>query len=107
VKQLLKAVVLLLSGALSAEAESARRHPLVPVPIQQVVLSDDSWSPKIKVCRAVTIADCFTKFEKDRGGALNKCDRVRDGKLGGHAEPEWYDGLIYEMIRASADFLGN
>jgi DUF1680 family protein len=30
---------------------------------------------------------------------------VRDGKTGRHAGPEWYDGLIYEMIRGSADFL--
>lgn len=44
-------------------------------------------------------------FENDRGGALNNFDRVRDGKSGNHAGPEWYDGLIYEMIRGSADFL--
>ena len=47
----------------------------------------------------------FTKFENDRGGALNNFDRVRDGKSDGHAGPPWYDGLIYEMIRGSADFL--
>jgi DUF1680 family protein len=51
------------------------------------------------------IPDCFTKFENDRGGALNNFDRVRDGKTDGHAGPPWYDGLIYEMIRGSADFL--
>ena len=30
---------------------------------------------------------------------------MRDGKAGGHAGPEWFDGLIYEMIRGAADFL--
>ncbi|MBV9036856.1 MAG: glycoside hydrolase family 127 protein, partial [Acidobacteriaceae bacterium] len=45
------------------------------------------------------------KFENDRGGALNNFDKVRDGQKGGHAGPPWYDGLIYEMIRGSADFL--
>jgi DUF1680 family protein len=57
------------------------------------------------VWQEVTIPDCFTKFENDRGGALNNFDRVRDGKSDGHAGPPWYDGLIYEMIRGSADFL--
>ena len=55
--------------------------------------------------RETTIADCFDKFENDRGGAINNFDRVRDGKRGEHAGPEWYDGLIYEMISGSADFL--
>jgi DUF1680 family protein len=80
-------------------------HHMTPVPIQQVAIDDDFWSPKIKVWRQVTIPDCFTKFENDRGGALNNFDRVRDGKTGGHAGPQWYDGLIYEMIRGAADFL--
>jgi len=53
----------------------------------------------------VTIRDCFGKFEADRGGALNNFDRVRDGKLGGHAGDPWMDGLIYEMIRAASDFM--
>jgi len=102
-KKLVKAVLLLMSVVSSASAGEGRRHPLTPVPIQQVVIEDEFWSPRIKVWREVTLADCFTKFEKD--GAFNNFDRVRDGKQGGHAGPEWYDGLIYEMIRASADFL--
>ena len=86
-------------------AGDAEPHRLTPVPIQQVVIEDDFWSPKLKVWRRVTIPDCFTKFENDRGGAINNFDRVRDGKTGGHGGPAWYDGLIYEMIRGSADFL--
>jgi DUF1680 family protein len=78
---------------------------LAPVPIQSVTIEDSFWSPKRKVWQQVTIPDCFTKFENDRGGALNNFDRVRDGKSDGHAGPPWYDGLIYEMIRGSADFL--
>lgn len=84
-------------------AQSANR--LTPVPIGQVRVDDAFWSPKIKVWREVTIPDCFDKFENDRGGTLNNFDRVRDGQSDGHAGPPWYDGLIYEMIRASADFL--
>ncbi len=80
-------------------------NQLTPVPIQSVTIEDPFWSPKRKVWQEVTIPDCFDKFENDRGGALNNFDRVRDGKSDGHAGPPWYDGLIYEMIRGSADFL--
>ena len=97
-------VLVSLSGG-AAMAGDAGPHPLAAVPIQQVTIDDEFWSPKRKVWQEVTLADCFTKFENDRGGAINNFDRVRDGKTGGHAGPQWYDGLIYEMIRASADFL--
>jgi DUF1680 family protein len=80
-------------------------NQLTPIPIQSVTIEDSFWSPKRTVWQEVTIPDCFDKFENDRGGALNNFDRVRDGKSGGHAGPPWYDGLIYEMIRGSADFL--
>lgn len=99
-KQLLS-TVLLLAAALPVSAERAR--PLTAVPIPQVTIEDDFWSPKLKVWREVTIPDCFAKFEKD--GALTNFDRVHDGTAGKHAGPPWYDGLIYEMIRGCADFL--
>ena len=80
-------------------------HRLRAVPLQQVTVEDEFWSPKRTVWQGVTIRDSFRKFEDDRGGALNNFDKVRDGKLGSHAGPPWYDGLIYEMIRGSSDFL--
>ena len=104
-KRSLNTAVLVTALTTLATAEEKKPHFLTSVPIPQVKIEDDFWSPKLKVWREVTIADCFTKFENDRGGAINNFDRVRDGKTGGHAGPEWYDGLIYEMIRASADFL--
>ncbi len=88
-----------------ALAADATPRTLTPVPIQRVTIDDEFWSPKRKVWQEATIPDCFTKFENDRGGAINNFDRVRDGKKGGHAGPQWYDGLIYEMIRGAADFL--
>lgn len=90
-------------SVISAVAQNSSQ--LTPVPIQSVTIKDSFWSPKRTVWQDVTIPDSFTKFENDRGGALNNFDRVRDGKLDGHAGPPWYDGLIYEMIRGSADFL--
>jgi DUF1680 family protein len=86
-------------------AEAAKPQRLEPVPVSQVVIEDDFWSPKIKQWREVTIPDCLDKFEKDRGGAVNNFDLVRDGKTGKHAGPEFFDGLLYETIRGAADFL--
>ena len=88
------------STAAAAEGVGQR---LTAVPIQQVTIEDEFWSPKLKVWREVTIPDCFAKFEKD--GALTNFDKIRDGTGGEHGGPPWYDGLIYEMIRGCADFL--
>jgi len=80
-------------------------HAIQPIPSRQVTIEDGFWAPKLRTWQEVTLRDCFRKFENDRGGALNNFDKVREGRKGGHAGPPWYDGLIYEMIRASADFL--
>jgi DUF1680 family protein len=84
-------------------AQEAMPHGISPVPIKQVAIEDDFWTPKLKVWHEVTIPDCFAKFEQD--GALANFDKIRDGKVGEHGGPPWDDGLIYEMIRASADIL--
>ena len=96
------AMVLLAANALTQETTEPL-HRLTSVPIQQVTVDDEFWSPKLKVWRKVTLQDCSVKFDHD--GAFTNFDRVRDGKSGDHGGPPWYDGLIYEMIRASADFL--
>jgi DUF1680 family protein len=102
-RRFLNTTTLLSAMAASVFAEDAPPHRLNPVPIPQVVIEDEFWSPKLKVWREVTIPDCFAKFEKD--GALTNFDKVRDGTAGKHSGPPWYDGLIYEMIRGCADFL--
>lgn len=94
-----------LPGGITSKSIAQDFNQLTPVPIQSVAIDDSFWSPKRKVWQKITIPDCFSKFENDRGGALNNFDRVRDGKSGGHAGPPWYDGLVYEMIRGTADFL--
>jgi DUF1680 family protein len=93
---------LFLTGGKSRGEDSARQ-PLVAVPLQQVTINDDFWSPKLKLWQEVTVRDCFAKFANE--GTFTNFDRVRDGKKGGHNGPPWYDGLVYEMIRASSDFL--
>ena len=98
-----KLLLFLAALASLAPAQDLKPHPLIPVPIQQVVVQDDFWTPKLKVWRDVTIPDCLAKFEKD--GALANFDKIRDGIGGEHGGPPWYDGLIYEMVRGCADFL--
>lgn len=75
---------------------------LQPLHIQQVQINDAFWSPRLDVWRKVTLTDCFDKFERD--GTLENFDKVRAGK-GEHRQAPWFDGLLYEMIRAAADFL--
>src|SRR5580698_3936874 len=93
----------LLGFCASGQETNEPIHRLTPVPIQQVTIDDPFWSPKIQLWRQVTLQDCFEKFDHD--GAFTNFDRVRDGQSGGHGGPPWYDGLVYEMIRPSADFL--
>ena len=97
--------MLLILMATSTLADNPKPHQLAPVPIQQVVIQDEFWSPKLKTWRKVTLPDCLAKFEKD--GALINFDKIRDGAGGEHGGPPWYDGLIYEMIRGGADFLAS
>lgn len=80
---------------------SARR--LYPVDLDRVTLEDGFWSPKYTLMRIVTVHDVFDKFERD--GAFANFDRVAQGLRGGHKGFPWFDGLIYETIRAAADFL--
>jgi DUF1680 family protein len=93
----------LAAGDKSASADAP--HKLIPLPIEQVVIEDEFWDPKREVWQQVTIRDCFTKFENYQTGTLNNFDRVKAGERGNHAGDPWWDGLIYEMIRGSADFL--
>ncbi|HEX4285488.1 MAG TPA: beta-L-arabinofuranosidase domain-containing protein [Terracidiphilus sp.] len=89
----------------SSEESETTLQKLAPVAIEQVQIDDEFWSPKRKVWQETTIRDCFTKFENYKTGTFNNFDRVRAGEHGNHAGDPWWDGLVYEMIRGSADFL--
>ena len=78
-------------------------YTLTAIPLSNVTLEDPFWSPKLKTLREITLPDVFDKFERE--GAFGNFERVRDGLAGGHAGRPWYDGLIYETIRAGADVL--
>jgi DUF1680 family protein len=78
-------------------------HTLQAVALKDVDIADPFWTPKLDIMRRVTLPDVFAKLEHD--GALINFDRVRDGQTGGHGGPPWYDGLLYETMRAAADVL--
>lgn len=103
----------------SAEADEKVRYELISVRID-----DHFWSPKLRLWQTKTVNDVFDKFEGKyqpegkwlendfkvlgvtRDAFLN-FDLVAQGKraIGKHHGPPWYDGLIYETIRGSADLL--
>lgn len=90
--------------SVSASAEDVKPRPLTSVPIQEVTIEDEFWSPKIKVWREITIPDCLAKFEKD--GVILNFEKVRDGAPAGkYGGLQFFDGLTYEMICGCADFL--
>lgn len=92
-------VLCLSTGITSATAPDA----LTPVEIQNVTVDDGFWAPKISVWSSVTINDAFDKFEEY--GGFRNFDRVAQGQTGEHSGEPWWDGLIYETIRAAGDFL--
>ena len=80
------------------------RHRLYPASVADITLTDGFWSPKYDTFRTVTINDVFDKFERD--GAFANFDRVAAVMPGEHHGLPWFDGLIYESIRAASNNLG-
>jgi DUF1680 family protein len=89
----------------ATKARSAAAASAVPVPVSSVTINDGFWKQKLEVIRKITIDDVLTKFEREGRNALQNFDRVRDGQRGGHEGSPWWDGLIYETIRAASDLL--
>ena len=73
--------------------------------LKKVSIQDEFFGKILHTIETVTVPDVLTKFEHDRGGAIDNFDRVRDGQLGEHAGPEWYDGLTYETMCGISDLL--
>ena len=103
----LRAPALLVAWTVAANSACAADTPAsrpVPVPLKSVKIEDAFWSPKLAAWRTTTIKDCLDKFEKD--GAFRNFDHVARGELNAaHGGPQWYDGLVYEVIRGAADLL--
>ena len=96
--------LLLLAAPGDDPAAPARPAPAqAPVPLASVAIDDPFWSPRLARWRGVTLPDVLDKLEQD--GALRNFEAVRDGVAAKHGGPPWEDGLLYETIRAAADFL--
>jgi len=94
--------------------------------LAKVEVNDAFWSPKFELWQSKTVNDVFDKFEGDytpegeylerdfkvmgeTRNAFTNFDLVAQGKtgIGKHHGPPWYDGLIYETIRGTADLLAH
>ena len=103
---------------------SPSNSPLIFPAVKDVKVDDAFWEPKLKLWNDVTVNDVFDKFEgqyepssrRDLQNEFNRLGRTRDAfrnfdqVAGGaqehsHDGPPWYDGLVYETIRAASDFL--
>jgi DUF1680 family protein len=104
---------------------SCKKEPATTTGVIQVTMEDSFWSPRFAQWRTTTVNDIFDKFEGkydskastslaadfEKMGtsrnAFQNFDLVAEGKrgIGIHNGPPWYDGLVYESIRGTADFL--
>ncbi|MGE5295258.1 MAG: beta-L-arabinofuranosidase domain-containing protein, partial [Solirubrobacterales bacterium] len=94
--------IALAGGSIEAQTST---HLLEPVSLEAVRVQDAFWSPKFDVWRSVTVNDALDKFEQ--AGAFRNFDRVAKGLKEKHEGPPWFDGLVYETIRAASDFLAS
>ena len=78
---------------------------LQAVPITRVSIQNGFWADKLKTIYSTTLPDVWGKFETEFGGGFNNFDMIRDHVISKHIGPPWYDGLIYETLRASSDIL--
>lgn len=84
--------------------------------VSHVKIKDAFWSPKLQQWSTTTVNDVLNKFEglnkstpaeQQNNNAFTNFDDVAAGKTntGHHVGFPWFDGLVYETIRGTADFL--
>ncbi len=126
-KTILKVLIItwvVASSCQTRRAEVAGTTDSLHYIIGKVKVADSFWSPKLQLFQTRTANDVYDKFEgkyTPEGQSLEKdfkvmgrtrnafvnFDLVAEGKrgIGLHHGPPWYDGLIYETIRGSADLI--
>src|SRR6516225_1196673 len=75
-------------GACAAAAPGEPTANLIPVPFQNVHITDDFWSPRIRVNRTATIE-----------ANLHQCEitgRIRNFAVAGKLEPGGHKGLLFD-----------
>jgi DUF1680 family protein len=109
------------------DTDASVNSPMVFPALKDIKINDSFWGPKLKVWSEVTVNDVFNKFEgqykagdqRDLMNEYKTLGRTRDafrnfdlvalGNRGSgqlhHDGPPWYDGLVYETMRAASDFI--
>lgn len=87
----------------SSAAEASARTAMRFVDGTKVTVDDAFWGPRFSLWRTNTLFDVYTKLDR-RSGALENFDRVARGAKGGHRGFEFFDGLLYEFVRAASDY---
>lgn len=76
---------------------------LVRPSVKEVTLCDDLWAPYLEKIRTVSLPYILDKFEEK--GYFDCFRQVIDGVENEHKCPPFSDGLVFECIRGTCDFL--
>ncbi|WP_436926170.1 glycoside hydrolase family 127 protein [Halosimplex amylolyticum] len=75
------------------------------LPITDVELDDEFWSPRVETNRDVTVAHQYDQLETN--GCLENFRRVADGETGGFEGPMFIDSDAYKWLEAASYVLAN
>ena len=75
------------------------------LPITDVVIDDEFWSPRIETNREVTITHQYDQLEAN--GCLENFQRVVDSETGGFEGPMFIDSDVYKWLEAASYVLAN
>lgn len=75
------------------------------LPISDVSIDDDFWSPRIETNREATIDHQYEQLEAN--GCLRNFERVVDGETGGFEGPMFIDSDAYKWLEAASYVLAN
>ncbi|MCK4291694.1 MAG: glycoside hydrolase family 127 protein [Planctomycetes bacterium] len=89
-----------LCTAQAKTVELKRDYNVKPVPLKQVSVSDDFWTPRLETSRKKTIPYCFEKCEEtDRISNFEKAAGLKQGK---HEGIYFNDSDVYKVMEGAA-----
>src|SRR5437773_687828 len=91
-------VVILLFFSMTAAAQK-----LVEVPLTEVKLTDQFWSPKLQTNRTITVWHNFRECEQT--GRIANFERAATGQKGGHKGFFFNDSDVYKVIEGASYIL--
>src|SRR5271157_3604130 len=99
------AVLLLPSGAVGAAEATQSKGPkeapgLTEIPIKQVVVDDQFWSPRLEVNRTKTLDHVYQELEAT--GSIRNFDVAAKKVAGKFSQPWWADSDVYKWIEGAS-----